>query len=92
MIDQRLCASLFSKLMISPFIFLSLKSLKEWIEHRLFSLDLLMSHMFDCLHALSKGFLCSLSFFVLMHLCFPGVQVLLAFLQNHLSFNNKTIS
>lgn len=75
MIDQRFRTSLFGKLMIPPLIFLSLEGLKEWIEHTLFRLDLLMSHMLDCLDVLPKGFLCTLSFLVLMHLCFPGVQV-----------------
>lgn len=65
------------------FVLLALVGLEDGVEEALLGLDLLVGDVLDSAGCLAEGLLRALALLVQVHLCLPGVETLLALVENH---------
>jgi hypothetical protein len=82
-VGERLGALIVCSGAVTAFVILTLVGLENWIEEALLGLDLFVRDVLDRTGRLAEGLLGALALLVEVHLGFPGVEVLLALVEDH---------
>lgn len=83
MVGEGLGALVLGSEAVAALIVVALVGLEDGVEEALARLDVLVGDVLDCAGGLSEGVLGAFSLFVVVHFGLPGVEVLLALVENH---------